>query len=387
MRRALAVLAAALVTAGLVAAAASASASLKVGIYDEAQTLTAPNAEDGFDLLVELNAQVLRLNLYWDRVAVRRPRFPREPHDPAYDWSFYDRAVQLAAERGLDLVFSVFATPAWANGGKGANYAPAKTKDLESFAYAAAKRYSGRYVPPAPGPWSPEGEVLPRVSRWMAWNEPNSPNFLKPQTAKVAGRWVAVSPKTYAGICNAVYAGVHAAGKALKVKETVVCGATNPRGNNAYKGARPSISPLAFLRGMKEAGAKFDVYAHHPYTPAEDLVSPATPPKARTTVTMGNIDTLIAELDRLYGKGKHVWITEYGYQTNPPDQAFGVSWATQAAYLTQAFAIARANPRIDLMLWFLLRDEPDVGRWQSGLMDAEGNRKPSFAAFQALRVQ
>ena len=77
--------------------------------------------------------------------------------------------------------------------------------------------------------------------------------------------------------------------------------------------------------------------------------------------------------------------TEYGYQTNPPDRLFGVSYARQAAYLKQSFAIARANPRIDMMLWFLLRDERRLAGWQSGLFTASGRKKPAFAAFQRVR--
>ena len=107
-------------------------------------------------------------------------------------------------------------------------------------------------------------------------------------------------------------------------------------------------------------------------------------PRARTTVTLGNIGNLIAELDDLYGAGVRLWITEYGYQTNPPDRFFGVSWARQAAYLKQAHAIARKNPRIDMLLWFLIKDEPVVSRRQSGLIDATGKKKPAFAAFRAL---
>ena len=41
------------------------------------------------------------------------------------------------------------------------------------------------------------------------------------------------------------------------------------------------------------------------------------------------------EVTRLYGN-KRIWITEYGYQTNPPDRLFGVCWRNQARYLTQA---------------------------------------------------
>ena len=101
-----------------------------------------------------------------------------------------------------------------------------------------------------------------------------------------------------------------------------------------------------------------------------------------TAVTLGNIDVLIKELDRLYGKRMRVWVTEYGYQTNPPDRFYGVTYSKQAKYLTQAVSIARANTRIDVFLWFLLRDEQRLGGWQSGLTTFQGKRKPSFNAFR-----
>ena len=81
-----------------------------------------------------------------------------------------------------------------------------------------------------------------------------------------------------------------------------------------------------------------------------------------------------------------LWITEYGYQTNPPDRVFGVSYAQQARYMAEAFAIAKRNPRIHMFLWFLLKDEPNVSRWQSGLMTRTGRPKPSFNVFRQLRA-
>ena len=56
--------------------------------------------------------------------------------------------------------------------------------------------------------------------------------------------------------------------------------------------------------------------------------------------------------------GKHLWITEYGYQTKPPDPVFGVSYAKQAQYMAQAYAIIHTNPRIDMLVCsFILRDD------------------------------
>ncbi len=37
-----------------------------------------------------------------------------------------------------------------------------------------------------------------------------------------------------------------------------------------------------------------------------------------------------------------------------------------------------------MMLWFLLRDEPRLGGWQSGLETAAGKKKPAYRAFQKI---
>jgi hypothetical protein len=360
---------------------AHASRYLRVGLYDDAQSLFGDGTT--FPTLQQLHVQELRITLSWGGafgVATKRPRHPANPADPAYDWSIYDHAVEQASAAGIHVLFSILWTPSWANGGRGANVAPARASDLREFAVAAATRYSGSYV-------AADGTMLPKVRDWTAWNEPNNPIFLSPQYRKTAKGWKIASGRAYAKICNAVYAGIHSLPYS---SERVACGVTAPRGNNNPNSSRPSVSPIAFLRAAKLGGLKtFDAWAHHPYyaTPRE---TPATKPvthngAAPTAVTLGNIGDLIAAVTQLYGK-KRIWITEYGYQTNPPDKIVGVSYAKQALYLKQAFAIARKNPRIDMMLWFLLRDEPRIDGWQSGLLTAAGKKKPAFAAFARLNA-
>jgi hypothetical protein len=387
LRRRRLLAAAAVLAAALVAVpSAMAKKGMLVGLYDEPQTFGNPTR--AFPLMRTLRTQVVRVNLYWGSsagrtgsglgVAKRRPAKPLDPNDRAYNWSLYDRTVQLAQRYRMKVVFAIYGTPGWANRGKGSNVPPTKVADLRNFAYAAARRYSGTFRPA--GTDRSYAAPLPAVRFWLAWNEPNNPVFLRKQYRKVRGRWVIQSAADYAKICNAVYSGVKTT---LLRGEKVACGVTAPRGNNAPRSKRPSASPLAFLRAAKRAGMKrFDAYAHHPYygRPSE---SPRTRPKAKTAVGLGNINDLIKELTRLYGK-KRVWITEYGYQTRPPDRLFGVSYAKQAAYLRQAYGIARKNPRVDMMLWFLLRDQRALGGWQSGLLTLGGKRKPAFKAFQRL---
>jgi hypothetical protein len=380
--------------AGIAADRAPASGRMQLGIYDDAQVLGRP--DESFPLFEQLRVQVIRVTLHWGgRLGVApdaRPQNATDPDDPAYDWFVYDRAVKDATDAGIKVVFSIVDTPRWANGGKGLNRAPTKPSDLRNFAYAAARRYSGSYIPDDGDPTT-EDEKLPPVRYWLAWNEPNNPLFLWPQWLRVGKgkkrHWVAQSPIDYAKICSAVFTGVHLTTLA---GEKVGCGVTGPRGNNRPTGTRPSIGPIPFLRALKRAGLKrFDVYAHHPYygKPTETPTSQPTSNRGKRgliapPILLGNISELIKEVTRLYGP-KRLWITEYGYQTRPPDRAFGVTWAKQAAYLRQAVRIARRNPKIDMMLWFLLRDETRLGGWQSGLFTATMVRKPAFAAFRAAR--
>ena len=357
------------------AAAATAAPGLRGGIVDSGAAYFG-EPQEFYPVLGELGVQLLRVHLNWGGrlgVARRKPAEPTDHEDRAYDWRLYDRIVIEAAEQGVEVVFTVFGTPPWANGGSTPTRAPRNEERLREFAYAAATRYSGTYR-------RRDGMFLPAVRLWTAWNEPNLQIGLVPQWRRVRGKWVIQSAVDYARICNAVVDGVRTT--MLKGRR-VACGVTAARGNNNPKGKKPSVSPLAFMRATRRAGMRgFDAWAHHPYY-GHPRETPSTPPPGLGGVTLGNIDVLVRELTRLYGR-KRVWITEYGYQTSPEDTLFGVPWDAQASYLREAFALARAHPRIDMLLWFLLRDEKDPARWQSGLVSAAGERKPSFEAFREV---
>jgi hypothetical protein len=346
-----------------------------VGFYDDAQVYG--RTAWAFRQLRSLRAGIVRITIDWASVARRRPAKPANPADRAYNWTAVDAVVSQAAANKVRVLATIYGTPRWA--GRAKNRLPRRMKDLRLFAHAAARRYSGKYrVKPV------ENEpvrVLPAVRHWLAWNEPNNPIFLKPQWKRFRNGWRPQSAFDYAKICSAVWAGVHS----TRLRgEKVACGATGPRGNDAPRSSRPSTSPLVFLTWLRRAGLKrFDAYAHHPYY-TNRLERPSTVPRSKKTVTLGNIRVLIAKLDALYGR-KRLWITEYGYQTRPPDRFFGVRYSTQARYVHEAFAIARKTRRVEMLVWFLIRDERRLSGWQSGVLSVRGKRKPSFRAFQKLR--
>jgi Glycosyl hydrolase catalytic core len=355
------------------------ASGMLVGFYDDESIFG--RTDWAFRQLKSLRAGVVRITIDWSSVARRRPAASADPADPAYNWTAVDNVVTEARTNRIAVVAAIFGTPRWAGPGK--NRIPRRITDLRLFAYAAAKRYSGTYRVRDGEDETAPARTIPAIKRWLAWNEPNNPVFLKPQWKMVARKWRPQSAYDYAKICGAVYAGV----KSTRIPgELVSCGATGPRGNDAPRSSRPSTSPLVFMTWLRRAGLKnFDAWSHHPYYGSR-LEKPSTVPKGKKAVTLANIKVMIQRLNQLWGRSKRIWVTEYGYQTRPPDRLFGVSYGTQAKYVHQSLALARKTRRIDMFIWFLIRDERRLSGWQSGVFTARGARKPSFRAFQtALR--
>src|SRR5437764_4647786 len=138
------------------------------------------------------------------------------------------------------------------------------------------------------------------------------------------------------------------------------------------------MSPLAFMRGMRAAHARLDAYAQNPYP-----VSRGETPfrgSCAACFTMASLPSIRGEVARNFGP-KPLWLTEYGYQTNPPDRLLGVSPALQAAYLGEAALRVWEQPGVTILIHFLVRDEPDLGGWQSGLFTVGGAAKLAYHAF------
>ena len=127
------------------------------------------------------NAELVRIDVLWRRfVGSSRPSNPRDPADPAYDFSRLDAAVRDAERRGLKVLFTVFLAPDWAEGpGRPDGLRPGAWRpnpaEYGHFGSALATRYSGSFP-------DPDGAgTLPRVRYFEAWNEPNVQGFLAPQ--------------------------------------------------------------------------------------------------------------------------------------------------------------------------------------------------------------
>ena len=331
------------VAAGLGACPGQASNRVQFGIQDDAWLEYGPGTLDQrLATLKRLGVPLVRFSVRWNRVAPRRPKDSTSPRDRAYDWRGPDKVLRGLRRHGLTPVLTLVGTPAWANSGRAANFAPPRPRDFRRFATAAARRY----------PW---------VRYWLIWNEPNKRLWLRPTKASIYVRH----------LLNPGYEGI----KAVLPKARVGGAATGP------KAAAGGVSPVAWVRAMWAAGAKLDAYAHHPY-PSNPSETPSSGGcKNCPWITMATLPKLLILVKRYFGS-KPIWLTEYGYQTNPPDTFLGVTLKRQATNLSLAAMRAWRLPRVTMLIQYLYQDEPQLSRFQTGLTFVDGRWKPSLQAFR-----
>jgi hypothetical protein len=362
-----------------------------LGVEDNAQILG--NAEAVLPDIQALKPEVFRFTIFWSAIAKKKPVQARNSDDPAYDWASVDQTVRRLTDLQIPVLLTIVSTPSGAGGGGGGLKAPRRMLDLQDFAYAAASRYDGTHVDAA-------GVTLPKVVRWEAWNEPNLAQHLLPQwrptgTKKIVGRpfcfgksWLPASPTIYRGILNAIYRGVHAAGTAASVTESVAGGATAPYGKGPCASV-PGFAPLSFLRELVKKPVSLDVWSHHPYRNGRQN---ALPYRGDNVDTQG-MGRLYSALNKAFpGRKVLVWVTEFGAQTNPPDRWQGMTLSQQVTSLRTAYTTFKKAGRVKMLVWFLVRDEDIDGRpfgagFQSGLEYFNGKHKPSFNVFKSLAAQ
>jgi hypothetical protein len=123
-------------------------------------------------------------------------------------------------------------------------------------------------------------------------------------------------------------------------------------------------------------------FAHHPY----QLLLAPTVPSDTDSVSTADLSRLTRTLDgafAAYGQGRRLplYLTEYGYESRPPNP-FGVSLTQQAAFINQAEFMAYRNPRVFAYDQFLLVDSGGAGLFKTGLKDSRGRLKPAFGAYR-----
>lgn len=359
-----------------------------------------------------LGVDVVRVTVLWSVVAEkttkRRMRGARaaDPRSyPRLNWDRYDRLVRAARNLGIGVYFNPTPPgPPWAHGKAPRGLRSVvkrawkpKSGEFAKFVEAVGRRFSGSYRDE-----NDARQLIPRVRMWGIGNEPNQGGWLAPQWEK--GRMV--SPKQYRELYLRARASLDRTGHG---RDTILVGELAPLGSNLRNPTSP-IRPRRFIKallcdsGRGGAGCDaFDKYgpiratgfAHHPYT---KNVSPLTKDASPDSITMANLSSLSALLDQQASKTRNIsrglplWLTEFGFETNPPDPFSGIPLERQAEWNQLGELLAYLDPRVMGLTQFLLRDVAPVpgvprsskARWftyQSGLEFANGQPKPAQQAY------
>jgi cellulase (glycosyl hydrolase family 5) len=410
---------------GLGAAAPAHAAPFMVSIMQDDNQLvygTAGQRITALQRMKALGVDAIRVTVLWEVVATRqRIRDGANPAAyPPAQWDRFDELVKSANGRGIQVYFNVTGPgPRWARArspdpANRRSWKP-KVREFRRFVQAIATRYSGGYRDENAG-----RGILPRVSWWSIWNEPNQGGWLTPQARRssLTRHTVPASPALYRDL---LAAGAGALVRTGHAGDLVLFGETAPLGLPPHDARKP-LRPALFLRELfclnrrykRYRGAQADArrcdrvkklrilsrlsrlaYAHHPYTKKG---APTTRPHGRDAITIANIGKLPSLLDRIARKtklipsGMSVLLTEFGYETNPPDPFNGLALDRQAAYINEGDYLAYRNSRVFATTQFQLFDVPPKAQfprnskqywftYQSGLFTDSLRPKPAAFAY------
>ena len=369
-------LATALVVAvAALAASAPAGADLTVGVADDGGRL----ADDGgawfLQQMRDAGLQENRVTIHWD------PDHPTTIQDK----DKLDRYLANAAGAGIRVMLLI---------------SPARARALTSSENARSDfvRFTAQVA-----------RTYPSIKDIGVGNEPNQPRFWQPQFSST-GRSLAC------GAYQRVLAQAYDALKAVDSTITVIGVSLSPRGNdNPLASVNSSTSPV---RCIRELGVAYrasgrtkpimDELAFHPHpnSYADGFRVGYRWPNAGTS-NLGRIKQAI--WDAFNGTaqptfaeaGKPVFraalpplrvrLNEVGWQVSVPSTSLHAyygreSVARLADERSQADIYASLVPyfacdsSVRSMLYYGLVDEPDLDRWQAGLIRADGTRRPSFTS-------
>ena len=413
---------------------------------------SAGGVERNLEQVAALGVNTVKVSMVWSLVAPdpnarTKPNFDASDPAayPAGAWTRYDRLVQEAHALGMNVYFQLTApAPLWAVNprvtGKQHPWShEPNAADFEQFVEAVGQRYSGQYpvsdsgAPSSPGAAAGVLGTLPdpfgttttastppptigAVHMWGIWNEPNEVGWVSPQRVRVGHRSVLAAPQIYRRLVNAGYRALLASGHG---EDTILIGETASGGAihtlpfldalfcvNA--GAKPLTGAAARREGCPASGDPQQFiesnpglfgatgWAHHPYSFNH---TPSTPFRtAPSTITLANLGVLERGLDRVYGtygepSGLPVYVTEWGYKTDPPDPYVKTSLGEQETWLDDGWYMSYLMPRVKAMAQELLYDQPPIAgkkpgtpaywsNFDSGLEFHNGHPKPAYDAFR-----
>ena len=367
MRLAATVVAALLIPAAIVAAARGGEASqttVRFGVADDTGKYAPDGGSAFFAQLASIGLDEDRMTVLWDAV---HPTTITES-------SFLDRSIAQAVQAGVDVRLAI--RPARANA---IGLSAVRAREFGAFTALVAKRY-------------------PQVHTFVIGNEPNQPRFWQPQYVK--GKAVAAQGYEQA------LADAYDALKAVDPTLVVIGGVLSSRGNDdPGASSNASRSPLRFIHDLGIAYAKskrttplMDEFGFHAYprsnrdSLARGLQWPGAGFSNLARVKQALWDAFGGTAQPTVENGLRISIDEVGWQTAIPassKEAYTglenvpvTSDSAQAKIYAQLIADAACDSSIADVLFMPFVDESQLGGFQSGLVRADGTRRPSYTVVQ-----
>lgn len=398
----------ALLVALAVPASAGASPSQLSILQDDAVLLghTGHDPNKAMGEARALGVDVVRVFVNWYEVSPR-PRARTKPEgfevgDPdsnGYDWSRYDAFVVRAQANGLKVLMTLSPPlPYWASeepsrcphriGGyrnlaRSCMWKP-QPKLFGQFVKAVARRYGKR----APGRYGGQ------VSLYSLWNEPNLEHYLYPQRQRTRHGMVDVAARRYRELWQEGWKAIVAYDRSSRNRvlfgetaaisspvDTLYAALCLDERGHPFRGVLKRLQGCEKPRRLPIGGL-----AIHPYN-QEGGGSVFTRSFTEDSLPLGYLPRLhgvmdrAARLGRIPG-GRGIYVTEFGFQSSPPDRLIRMSLPRHAAALNEAERLFFADRRIKATAQYELFDVPDHRQFNTGLRLRRGRKKPAWEAFR-----
>jgi len=266
------------------------------------------------------------IGVKWSREGFSWGRIERQPGQ--FDWSFYDRLVEVARTNGITIYGLVSGFAPWSKG-----YTSEGVDQYTTFLRQLVTRYKDR------------------VKQWEVWNEPNIFFWQGPK-------------ELYAECLIKSYKAIKETDPAAEVLGISTAGID-------YK----------FIERMLAKRTPFDVLTIHPYRTTMD--------DAAFIADLKKVSNLVKTPE---GKRRPVWLTEMGWATHVPHHALRQdfqpnSQRAQAEYLARTYLCSIVSGVEPRSFWYDFRndgDDPVYFEHNMGIVTRDLRPKPAALAFATM---
>ena len=360
-----------------------------------------------------LGVDVVRVFVSWYQVSPRptsrrRPaRFDvGNPNASGYHWGLYDALVERARANGIKLLLTLSpAIPYWASeepsrcphriGGysnlkRSCMWKPSP-RLFGQFAKAVARRYGTRA--PASAYGLPTGHGG-QVAFYSLWNEPNLEHYLYPQLRRTRHGIVDLAARRYREMWQEGYKAIARYDRPMRNKvlfgETAAISSPMDTLYAALcldENGRPFRGKLRALQGCaRPTRLPIGGVAVHPYN-KDGGGSVFSRSFTLDSLPLAYLRRLHGVMDRAarFGRiprGRGIYVTEFGFQSSPPDRLVRINLPRHAASINEAERLFFSDRRVKAVSQYELFDTPDHREFNTGLRLRSGRKKPSWGAFR-----